>query len=286
MQNINIQNKIILEPNLGVVELLDVFGNDSEIAKAARVSYSSNKSKTKFDDRALIRYLLRSDHGSPFEMVVFKFRIKCPIFVMRQIVRYRMASINEMSGRYSEFEESFYVPDKEQIGAQAKNNKQGRTEEPIENARDAERILEFNSKNTFKEYKYLLDDLNVAKEVARMTLPVNYHTEFIWQINLRSLFNFLEQRLDKHAQYETRQFAEAILTLVEPHVPDAVKAFKDYNLNAKKFSAAELTILRKLIKTGLSVLTNEEMKKLYEEADIPLNESLKISQFLAECGND
>jgi len=239
-------NKIIKVLDKGFVSLVDYMGNDDAIVQAARVSYGEG-TKTKREDRGLIRYLLRNEHMSPFEMVEFKFHMKMPLFVARQLVRHRTASMNEISGRYSILKDEAYVPENEQIKTQSTNNKQGRGEslrsglaEQIKNDFIFEQDTSFNNYNN-----YILD--NVARELARINLPLSTYTEMYWKMDLRNLMNFLKLRLDSHAQYEIRVYAEAIFTLIEDIMPVTMEAFKDYVLESKIFSKQEVKALREII---------------------------------------
>ena len=198
----------------GFVRLVDVMGDDSSIVQAARVSYGAG-TKTVREDVMLIDYLMRNKHLSPFEMAEVKIHVKAPIFVARQWVRHRTASWNEMSARYSEMREEFYVPEPEAIRRQSATNKQAGGE-PLNLARAQAVAIAIQGAGThaFWVYKDLLDK-GVARELARMVLPVNLYTEWYWKVNLRNLLHFLELRLDPHAQEEIQEYARAILRLVE-----------------------------------------------------------------------
>jgi thymidylate synthase (FAD) len=231
----------------GFVRLVDYMGTDSAIVQAARVSYGKG-TKSRNQDRELIRYLLRHKHTSPFEMVEFKFHVKLPIFVARQWIRHRTANVNEYSGRYSEMKDEFYIPEIEQIRPQNKTNRQGRETEPLPNeiALSIVDSFEKTQKTLFSEYnKYLEQDL--ARELARINLPLSNYTEWYWKIDLHNLMHFLRLRLDHHAQYEIRIFAEAIMEIIEPIVPMTVEAFKDYVLESSNFSKQEIGIIMSMI---------------------------------------
>jgi thymidylate synthase (FAD) len=232
----------------GFVRLVDYMGSDAAIVQAARVSYGAG-TKTVNEDRGLIRYLLRHAHTSPVEMVEFKFHIKVPIFIARQWIRHRTASVNEYSGRYSEMRDEFYIPDLEQIRPQSTMNKQGRSEEalPTEKAQQIAENLENSQKELYAEYRGMLEE-DVARELARINLPLSMYTEWYWKIDLHNLFHFLRLRLDHHAQYEIRVYGEAIAEIVKEVVPHAWEAFEDYILHGRKFSRPELLALRSLLK--------------------------------------
>lgn len=240
----------------GFVRLIDVMGDDNAIVQAARVSYGSGTKKV-HEDRGLIRYLMRHLHTTPFEMVEFKFHVKLPIFVARQWIRHRTANVNEYSGRYSEMKDEFYVPDSEQVRAQSATNKQGRADESFA-PEEAERIrtmMRTTQDSLYGEYQELLDT-NLAREIARINLPVSNYTEWYWKIDLHNLFHFLRLRIDAHAQYEIRVYGEAMASIVKAAVPLAYEAFEDYIVNSQKFSHQELNVIKALLS---SIPTEEEL---------------------------
>jgi len=233
----------------GFVRLIDRMGRDESIVQAARVSYGKGTKSTS-EDRGLIRYLMRNSHTSPFEMIQTKWHIKTPIFIARQWLRHRTASVNEMSLRYSEATDEFYVPSEDRIQSQSKNNKQG-SGEALDNTIQAQFFDELESihSTAFKSYEQL-NNLGVARELSRILLPVSLYTEFYWSMNLRNLFHFLKLRLDAHAQYEIRVYAEAIFSIIKEIFPMASEAFEDYILNAKMFSKGEWEVLKQLMRPG------------------------------------
>lgn len=237
--------------NYGFVRLVDVMGDDTSIIQAARVSYGKG-TKTVREDKALIHYLLSHKHTSPFEMVEFKFHCKMPIFVARQWIRHRTASVNEISGRYSEMKDEFYVPELGKVNAQSKDNKQGRGDELDSTVQQL--IIDSMSeeqRDLYDGYQEYLDK-GVAKELARVNLPLSLYTEWYWKIDLHNLFHFLKLRLDPHAQYEIRVFAEAMYEIVKQCCPIAAEAFEEHLLHAKTFSKTEMQIIRDLIQTATS----------------------------------
>lgn len=233
----------------GVVTLIDVFGSDERILEAARVSYRKGTKQTSTDEQ-LLRYLLRKHHASPFEMCEVIFYLKLPIFVARQLVRHRTASLNEVSGRYSELPNEMYLPTTSELGPQSTNNKQGRgevlTTEDGTNAFLAQGDIDDTNAGAYKAYEKFLK-MGISKEISRIVLPVATYTEMYWKMDLRNFMGFLKLRLDPHAQYEIRVFAEAMYELISPHFPMTVRAFNDYILNAKTFSTMELEILGKYL---------------------------------------
>ena len=231
----------------GFVRLMDYMGSDESIVQAARVSYGKG-TKQIHQDRGLIRYLLRHQHTTPFEMVEFKFHCKLPIFVARQWIRHRTASVNEYSLRYSEAQNEFYVPDPSVIRKQSETNRQGRSEahipEPLQ--QQALAIFKQHTQQLWDDYQKL-EQMDIARELARINLPVSLYTEWYWKINLHNLLHFLKLRLDPTAQYEIRVYAEAIAEIVNIAVPITWEAFEDYMLYAKSFSRIELDILHSVV---------------------------------------
>lgn len=227
----------------GFVRLIDVMGDDDAIVQAARVSYGAGTKKV-LEDRGLIRYLMRHLHTTPFEMVEFKFHVKLPIFVARQWIRHRSANVNEYSGRYSEMKDEFYVPNTDQVRIQSATNKQGRSDVafPTDEAEGIRSMMLDTQERLYGEYQSLLGK-DLAREIARINLPVSNYTEWYWKIDLHNLFHFLRLRMDDHAQYEIRVYGEAMAKIVHAAVPVAYEAFEDYILHAERFSRKELQAL-------------------------------------------
>lgn len=219
------------------VELIDCMGTDASIVQAARVSYGAG-TKTPSNDTALIRYLLRHRHTTPFEMVEFKFRIKCPIFVARQHMRHRTASINEISARYSVIEDEYYTP--APFRKQSTDNKQG-SSGPIDSDTNAEITERYTylCREAFEVYNMMLEK-GVSRELARCVLPQSTMTHFYWKINLHNLFHYLRLRMDPHAQWEIQELARQIFRYVKEKVPIAAQAFEDYCVETVTFSRPEL----------------------------------------------
>jgi len=234
----------------GFVRLVDVMGDDSSIVQAARVSYGEGTKKI-HEDRGLIRYLIRHQHWTPVEMVEFKFHVKIPVFVARQWIRHRTANVNEISARYSEMQDEMYLPPLEHISAQSNDNKQGRESNPFpqDKAEEIQSLISKSNENQYQTYQKLLD-LGVARELARTVLPVGHYTEWYWKIDLRNLMNFLALRLDAHAQWEIRVYAEAMASIVKQIVPVAWEAFEDYILNSSNFSKHEVDIVKEIINSS------------------------------------
>ena len=210
----------------GFVRLVDYMGNDLSVVRSARVSFDADwREGDDKKDENLIGYLLRNKHFSPFESVVFTFEIKCPIFIARQWHRHWSWRFNEVSARYTELPEEYYIPKPEVIGKQSKNNKQARelmisTHDGRELS-DAEaniELMEDHCVEAFNLYKILLKR-GVPREIARLVLPVGTYTRFFGTANLRSILNFLDLRLHRHAQYEVRVYGEVILDIIRHIVP-------------------------------------------------------------------
>ena len=225
----------------GFIRLIGHYGDDTTIFNAARVSYAGTESKTK--ERGLLRYLMRHKHTSPFEMVMFQFHVKVPIFIARQWMRHRTGKYNEQSGRYVTLSEDLFLPDT--IHYAPTENKQGRGEVHAQSKslRDAIAI----QYESAKELYHVLLSQGVCPEQARMVLPVAQYTEFVFEMDLHNLLHFLKLRLDPHAQKEIRDYAEAILTLIKPIVPLSVEAWEDYSLNSYTLSREEVQLTKNLI---------------------------------------
>lgn len=251
--------------NHGFVRLVDYMGSDESIVQSARVSYGKG-TKSISEDRTLIRYLLRHQHTTPFEMVEFKFHIKLPIFVARQWIRHRTASVNEYSGRYSVFSDEFYLPEPEVIKLQSKSNKQGRADEELSDELKKKVIDIFTNgqQNSFSDYNSLLEE-NLSRELARINLPLSLYTQWYWKTDLHNLLHFLKLRLDHHAQFEIRVYAEVISGIIKKIVPVTWDAFNDYVLNSLTFSKTELILFSKLF-------NNEFIESMFDGLDLSVYE--------------
>ncbi|HBG64994.1 MAG TPA: FAD-dependent thymidylate synthase [Treponema sp.] len=249
----------------GFVRLVDYYGSDQRIVQAARVSYG-NGTKTVSQDAALIDYLLRHQHTSPFEQVVFTFHLKMPIFVARQWVRHRMGRMNEVSGRYSIMKDEFYVPGADCIAQQSSDNKQGRAAEPLP-AAEAEAVRqEFaaGQESSYRTYSRMVED-GLAREIARINLPLALYTEFYWQMDLHNLFRFLKLRLDSHAQHEIREYAKVLLSLVRTVCPLATASFENHLNNGVSFSGEEMEALRAVLAGKENPLKDKKLKRFEEK---------------------
>jgi len=243
----------------GFVRLVDHMPRenlDSSIVQAARVSYGEGTTTSRGDE-GLIRYLMRHWHNTPFEMVEFKFHIKMPIYIARQHMRHRMASVNEYSARYSIVHDEYYKP--EVLRGQSKVNHQG-SEGEIDNNSERENALNKHFDNSYEIYKYLLDD-GVCREQARGTLTQSTYTEFYWKIDLHNLMHYLRLRMEPGAQKEIRDYANAIYDLVKPHVPITMKAFIDFRMNVIQLSGPEI----EAISNGTPIKSPGERREFEEK---------------------
>jgi len=219
-----------LSDGIGFVELIDYMGGDESAVASARVSYY-NESKGIEKDKKLIKYLLDNGHYSPFESIVMTFRIKTPLIVVRQWHRHRTWSYNEVSRRYTSQNIEFYYP--QRWRTQDNKNIQGSIEltdnDEILIGKKSNKYLRLHVHNSIEIYNNLID-FGIAREMARMVLPQNLYTMFYGTVNLNNLFKFLDQRLDKHAQWEIRQYAKSLLRLAEKVAPISVGYWKELNL--------------------------------------------------------
>ncbi len=247
----------------GFVRLVDYYGSDQRIVQAARVSYG-NGTKTVNQDAGLIDYLLRHQHTSPFEQVVFTFHVKMPIFVARQWVRHRMGRMNEVSGRYSIMKDEFYVPETSCMAKQSTDNKQGRGEVLEEtDAKKLQKDFEDGQKDAYETYSEMVEG-GLAREIARINLPLALYTEFYWQMDLHNLFHFLKLRLDSHAQYEIRVYAEVMLEMVKKVCPLAASSFINNMKTGVTFTGEEMDALRAIIDGKENPITDEKKLKRFK----------------------
>jgi thymidylate synthase (FAD) len=267
----------------GFVRVIDYMGDDSSIVQSARVSYGKGTKKVSTDE-GLIRYLMRHWHSTPFEMCEIKYHVKLPIFIARQWIRHRTANVNEYSARYSILDKEFYIPAKEQLSAQATNNRQGRGDLITgQQADEVLKILKDDAVRTYDNYEKMLNERfdgtiidekksGLARELARMNLTLNSYTQWYWKTDLLNLMNFLFLRGDSHAQYEIRVYAEKMLDTVKKWVPITHAAFLDYRVGAAHLSSKGLKIVKSMIngnKVGYedSGLSKREWNELMEVID-------------------
>jgi len=231
----------------GFVRLVDYMGGDARIVQTARVSYGEG-TKTIRQDAGLIDYLLRHEHTSPFEHVIFELHCKMPIFVARQWIRHRTARLNEISGRYSVMKDEFYLPPRDQISLQSLDNKQGREKEtvPVELQDKVLELLKQDQSASYANYSEILND-GIARELARINLPLSMYTEWYWQMDLKNMLHFLKLRMDSHAQWEIQEYARAIATIVKAVCPMAYESFERHILRGAKFSSDEIAAINALL---------------------------------------
>jgi thymidylate synthase (FAD) len=243
----------------GFVRVIDYMGDDAAIVQAARTSYGRGTKRSR-DDRGLINYLMRNWHTSPFEMCEIKLHVKLPIFVARQWIRHRTANVNEYSARYSILEKEFYVPERDQLKAQSLTNRQGRGDVLTDD--EAERVLGILRDDATRAYDHYEEMLNetpegdrvdesrqgVARELARMNLPLSFYTQWYWKVDLHNLMHFLRLRADAHAQYEIRVYADVIIDeVMRRWVPMATAAFENYRLGGAQLSANQLDVVKRML---------------------------------------
>ncbi|NOY26969.1 MAG: FAD-dependent thymidylate synthase [Oligoflexia bacterium] len=229
----------------GFIRVIDYMGNDAAIVQAARVSYGKG-TKSVRGDRGLIRYLMRHRHTTPLEMCELKLHVKLPIFIARQWIRHRTANVNEYSARYSVLDAEFYMPRPQDLAVQATNNRQGRGDvlSPAQ-AQAVLALLKRDAIGAFDSYNALMDQHQLARELARIGLPLSAYTQWYWKIDLHNLLHFLSLRMDRHAQYEIRVYADAIGQVVADWVPLAWEAFCDYRLGGAFLSKQALAVVRR-----------------------------------------
>ncbi len=242
----------------GFVRVVDYMGDDQAIVQAARVSYGKGTSRVS-EDRGLIRYLMRHRHSTPFEMCEIKLHVKLPMFIARQWIRHRTASINEYSARYSVLDKEFYIPEEKNLAVQSKLNKQGRgdTLSP-KDSEEALFLLKRDAEKSYETYEYLLNENSegdivdknrdgLSRELARINLTLNTYTQWYWKTNLHNLMNFIFLRADSHAQYEIRVYADIIYKIMKSWVPITAEAFKSYRSGSVELSAEAMQVVRQML---------------------------------------
>lgn len=259
----------------GFVTLKDYMGTDASVEESARVSYGAGTRKIS-DTRSLLRFLFRHRHTSPFEMVEMRFHLGLPIFVMRQLVRHRTAGLNEYSGRYSVMPMLFYTPEREQVCHQSKKNKQGRGATVGEETygkfwRESQTQRGMAACN----YSAWITEEDIARETARMDLPLSTYTYCYWKIDLRNMFNVLSLRGDPHAQWEIQQYADLMAGVVKRLCPLSFEAFQDYQQTSVSFTQLEMRALRVFASCHVSPIA---------WGNPPASAYLSVNEFLASEG--
>ena len=278
--------KILYKPHKvldhGFIRVIDYMGDDSSIVQAARVSYGKGTKKLN-QDKSLINYLLSHKHSTPFEMNEIKFHIKLPIFVARQWIRHRTANVNEYSARYSILDEEFYIPKIDDVKPQSQKNNQGRSGEIDKNlGKHYLSLMRENAKINFSSYHHLLNldeegeildekRSGIARELARMVLPLNSYTQWYWKIDLHNLMHFLALRFDPHAQYEIRVYADVMIEILKKWVPLTYEAFVKNRLSSLTLSADAIQYIKQKLnrkKVSDSKLSRRELQSLKEVFDL------------------
>ena len=242
----------------GFIRVVDYMGDDQAVVQAARVSYGKGTTRVS-EDRGLIRYLMRHRHSTPFEMCEIKLHVKLPMFIARQWIRHRTASINEYSARYSVLDKEFYIPDAKDLAVQSLSNRQGRGGVLSEkDSNEALEMLKRDAEKCFDTYEYLLNEKSngdiidnnrdgLARELARINLTLNTYTQWYWKTNLHNLMNFIYLRADSHAQYEIRVYADIIYDIMKAWVPITAEAFSSYRSGSIEISAEAMKVIKLLI---------------------------------------
>ena len=256
----------------GFVRVVDYMGDDTSIVQSARVSYGKGTKKVSTDS-GLIKYLMRHRHSTPFEMCEIKYHVKLPIFVARQWIRHRTANVNEYSARYSILDKEFYLPTKENLAAQSKNNRQGRGD--LINGKQADdilKILKEDAEKSYNDYETMLNERydgtiinenqkGLARELARMNLTLNTYTQWYWKTDLLNLLNFLSLRADDHSQYEIRAYADVMIDSLKRWVPITYEAFMDYRIGGMELSSKGKSVISKMIKGEKCDFENSKLSK-------------------------
>lgn len=246
----------------GFVALVDYMGTDECIERAARVSYGYGTRKTS-QTRGLLRYLRRHMHTTPSEMVELKFHCSMPMFVARQWIRHRAANVNEYSGRYSLMPMLFYTPGEGQLQTQSQSNNQGRSGEAVSSAtyREALRRWETIRRESQSAYEWMMGE-EVARELARIDLPLSTYTQWYWKIDLHNLLHFLRLRVDRHAQWEIQEYGRVMAGMLGRVAPMSFEAWIDYDVCGARLSRGELDALRRLVTLDGDTLSARSGAKL------------------------
>jgi len=256
----------------GFVSLVDYMGSDEDVERAARVSYGYG-TRQRSATRGLVRYLRRHRHNTPSEMVELKFHCAMPMFVARQWIRHRTASVNEYSGRYSLMPLLFYSPEAEQFAHQSSANHQGRQSEAARHDlwQEARARWARSREEVSAGYTWMLEE-DVARELARIDLPLSTYTQWYWKIDLHNLLHFLTLRVDSHAQWEIQAYARVMAGVLQRVAPLSFEAWIDYEVMGSSMGAAELEALSRLlepdeskgvrVRAGVSSLSSSTLEEL------------------------
>jgi thymidylate synthase (FAD) len=268
----------------GFVSLVDYMGTDACIERAARVSYGYGTRKTSVT-RGLLRYLRRHLHTTPSEMVELKFHCCMPMFIARQWIRHRTANVNEYSGRYSLMPMLFYTPSAEQLQTQSPVNNQGRSGQTVELAKYESAVARWNGirERSREAYEWLTGE-EIARELARIDLPLSTYTQWYWKIDLHNLLHFLTLRVDSHAQWEIQEFGRVMAGMLERVAPLSYEAWLDYDVCGTRMSHMELEALRRLVRVegeGLSSQAGQVDGSALAEVGLSGREARELLQKLA-----
>ena len=231
----------------GFVALVDYMGTDEDVERAARVSYGYGTRKVSAT-RGLVRYLRRHAHTTPSEMIEFKFHCSMPIFVARQWIRHRTASVNEYSARYSLMPLLFYEPQASSFALQSRVNNQGRQEDPAPSDLYAGAIERWERlrQTASDTYGWLIEE-DVARELARIDLPLSTYTQWYWKIDLHNLLHFLRLRVDAHAQWEIQEYGRVMAGMLQRVAPLSYEAWIDYEVMGDRLTGADRAALARLL---------------------------------------
>jgi thymidylate synthase (FAD) len=265
----------------GFAALVDYMGTDVDIERAARVSYGFG-TRALSQTRGLLRYLRRHRHTTPSEMVELKFHCSMPIFVARQWIRHRTANVNEMSGRYSLMPMLFYQPPAEHLQGQSPQNHQGRAGAPLDdNVRgEAYRRWQAARENAVSNYEWLCGQ-EVARELARIDLPLSTYTQWYWKIDLHNLLHFLTLRVDSHAQWEIREYGRVMAGMLKRVAPISYEAWIDYDLCGAHLSRMELEVVRSLVRESQDGVGAEATRLSRADMEAKGMSRREIDEFLA-----
>lgn len=256
-ETMNNEHNISLYDNKGYVSLVDHMGNDFDVYKKASICYGLDPSVDTSPEtiKRVLFNLIKNEHVSPFEHVVFEFKMKIPVFVDRQFVRTRTARRVERSARYTKFKglDNIFTPEFERI-----------SDSGVGTGESNKELMDELNEKAVQTYNTLLEN-GVKKEVARMVLPLSMMTEFYWQIDGNNLLKFLELRDEEHAQYEIRQLAQAIRKLVSSIIPITLEAFDEHVKFAHTFSKTECDILSEFIDRVEEDMRNQIIDNLIEK---------------------
>ena len=208
---------------------------------------------------------MRHWHSTPFEMCEIKYHVKLPIFIARQWIRHRTANVNEYSARYSILDKEFYLPTSENLAAQSQSNRQGRGEViEGEQAKQVLDLLKNDAERTYKNYEEMIND-DIARELARINLPLSTYTEWYWQMDLKNMFHFLRLRMDHHAQWEIQEYGRAMANIVKAVCPLAYDSFERHMVNGARFSDHELVAIRAMLEGQANPLEGRRLKEFEQK---------------------